>query len=238
MTTGALARTSPNVENQLISLWSAIEVLLSEPQKPKARIVHYSEHLLPCICLRHVRRQFVAVYDELLISYRGRFNRIMVEEPEASGTDPHSTFANVLCLSENSKLQNKLLALCTDNPLALHRMWKLHRDYGSPKNAIASIRGHAKRVEWQIHRIYRARNHLVHSGKIPSYLESLIMNLSEYYRGSITTIVHRARKEHHRSDVDQVVQEIGIEYGIFINFFQEMMSKEFFSREEFRRLIS
>jgi hypothetical protein len=38
--THSLARTSTSIENQLISLWSAIEVLLSEP-KGVARIVHY-----------------------------------------------------------------------------------------------------------------------------------------------------------------------------------------------------
>lgn len=237
ITTSALARTSPNAENQLISLWSAIEVLLSEPQKPTPRIVHYCEHLIPCICLRHVRRQFVAVYDELLISYRNRFNKIIFSESGASAADLHSAFANVLCLPENKKLQDKLLSLCTDNPLALHRLWKLHRDYGTPKNAIDTIKGHSKRVEWQLHRIYRARNNLVHSGKQPSYLESLIMNLSEYYRGAITTIVHRARKEESRSDIDQVVHEIGIEYGIFTSFFQEYRSAASFSREDFTRLI-
>ena len=35
--TAALARTSPNTENQLISLWSAIEVLLSDPPE-EARV--------------------------------------------------------------------------------------------------------------------------------------------------------------------------------------------------------
>ncbi|MGN6284665.1 MAG: hypothetical protein ACTHM2_05900 [Afipia sp.] len=236
--TSALARTSPNIENQLTSLWSSIEVLLSEPQKPTPRIVHYCEHLVPCICLRHVRRQFVAVYDELLISYRNKFNKILFAEADAGKKDAHTIFANALCLPENKVLQDQLLSLCTDNPLALHRIWKLHRDYGTPENAIASIKGHSKRVEWQIHRIYRARNEIVHSGRRPSYLESLIMNLSEYYRGTITTLVHRARQDDSESNIDQVVCEIGIEYEIFLNFFQSIRESPSFSREQFFRLIS
>lgn len=45
LSTSALAHSSLNIENQLISLWSAIEVLLSEPPQGKARIVHYIELL-------------------------------------------------------------------------------------------------------------------------------------------------------------------------------------------------
>ena len=238
ISTSALARTSPNIENQLTSLWSSVEVLLSEPQKPTPRIVHYCDHLVPCICLRHVRRQFVAVYDELLISYRKKFNSIIFAESHSSVSDAHTTFANILCLPENKHLRERLLQLCADNPLALHRIWKLQRDYGTPANAIASIKGHGKRVEWQIHRIYRARNSVVHSGKTPSYLESLILNLAEYYRSTITTLVHRARKDETKSEIDQVVHEIVIEYGIFLSFFQRMQQAPSFTREQLLRLIS
>ncbi|TIO48115.1 MAG: hypothetical protein E5X80_29200 [Mesorhizobium sp.] len=73
--TAALARTSFNPENRLISLWSAIEVLLSEPREG-ARIVHYAKLIVPCIVMRHTRRQVIAVYNELLPRYRNRLNKI------------------------------------------------------------------------------------------------------------------------------------------------------------------
>jgi hypothetical protein len=212
--TGALARTSSNSENQLISLWSAVEVLLSEPPATTPRILHYERQLVPCICLRHVRRQFVSVYDELLVSYKRAFKVILKKEPQFSQHDHHTNLAAVMCLEENESLRKELCILCGENPLALQRLFKLHRDYGSRKAAFQTIRSHEDRVRWQIHRIYRARNGLVHSGLVPSYLESLIMNLVEYYRDSIATIIHRARKDTDRSDIDQVVSEIGIDYKI------------------------
>lgn len=213
--TAALARTSPNTENQLISLWSAIEVLLSDPPQGVPRISHYVHYLVPCICLRHVRRQFVAVYEELLVSYRSKFTKILREEELFGIQDHHTRFAAALCLNEYERLREKLCRLCSENPLALHRLFKLHRDYSQFSEAASAIGGHQKRVEWQVHRIYRARNQLVHAGRVPSYLQSLVLNLFEYYRGSIATIVNRARKDDQLSEVDQVVAEIGIEYGIF-----------------------
>ncbi|WP_316201260.1 MULTISPECIES: hypothetical protein [unclassified Bradyrhizobium] len=214
--TAALARTSANAENQLISLWSAVEVLLSEPASNTPRILHYARHLVPCICLRHARRQFVSVYDELLVSYKRAFNAIMRKEPRFSHHDHHTNLAAIICLKENNDLRTELCELCAGNPLALQRLFKLYRDYGSPSAAVQTIRSHESRVRWQVHRIYRARNRIVHSGLVPSYLDSLIMNLVEYYRDTIATIIHRARKDDEKSDIDQVVSEIGFDYAILI----------------------
>lgn len=234
--TGALARTSPNTENQLISLWSAIEVLLSDPPRGAPRIQHYVHRLVPCICLRHVRRQFVAVYEEMLVSYRSKFTKILRKEPNSEGQDHHTNFAAVLCLEENDALRAELCHLCSDNPLALHRLFKLHRDYSVTTEAASAITGHQRRVEWQIHRIYRARNQLVHAGRVPSYLQSLVLNLVEYYRGLIATTVNFARRDEALSDIDQVVAEIGIGYGIFRRQFPTSDGRSL-SRADLHRLL-
>lgn len=42
ITTGALAQTTANMENQLISLWAAVEVMLRDPPPGTPRIVHYT----------------------------------------------------------------------------------------------------------------------------------------------------------------------------------------------------
>lgn len=216
--TAALARTSLSPENQLISLWSAIEVLLSEP-KEEARIVHYTSLVVPCVVIRHTRRQVFSVYEDLLIDYRSRLRKILRNIPSYQESHAGRSFANLMFLPEHAALRSDLCALLAKNPLALHRVWKLHNDYKDIKCTNRTITDHENRVNWQIHRIYRARNQLVHAGKMPSYLESVILNLAEYYRSAIATIVSRARMEENRSDIDQTVAEIGIRYGIFKNTF-------------------
>ena len=130
-------------------------------------------------------------------------------------------FAEMLLLPEHEQRRQSLLHLLTNNPLALHRVFKIHSDYRDTKCASRTISDHADRVAWQIHRVYRARNQLVHSGRLPSYLKSVILNLAEYYRSAVATIVSHARREDERSDIDQVVAEIGIRYGIFRDKFQQ-----------------
>lgn len=235
--TSAQARTTPSPENKLISLWSAVEVLLSEPEVGVPRIVHYSKLLVPCICLRHIRLQFAAVGEELLVSYKRKFKDIVFRETDINGIDIHSRFASVMLLPQYSELRADLLRMCSDNPLACHRLYRLNSDFRNSAGIYKALNSHERRVEWQIHRIYRARNNLVHAGRVPTYLDSLLMNLFVYYRTSIATIVNRARREESRSDIDQIVAEIGIAYGIFKEVFYKRKSNEL-SISDLRRVIS
>jgi hypothetical protein len=234
--TGALSRTSSSLENKLISLWSAVEVLLSEPPQGTARIVHYSKLIIPAICLRYVRILFASVCDEMLIAYRRRFKDIVFQESTIGGIEIHSRFAATLLIPEHKSLRDDLISMCSDNPLALHRLYRLNKEFGTPAAAITSIQSHERRVEWQVHRIYRARNNLVHAGRVPTYLDSLIINLFEYYRSAIAAIVNRARKESQASNIDQVVAEIGIEYGIFKTALQSRKSGSLTS-DDLRQLV-
>lgn len=232
--TAALARTSFNPENRLISLWSAIEVLLSEPREV-ARIVHYAKLIVPCIVMRHTRRQVIAVYNELLPRYRNRLNKITREmQTDSHG---HDAFAELVFLNENHEYQKRLCDLLADNPLALHRVFKLQRDYKTIGAVNSTMDDHYNRVRWQIHRVYRARNQLVHAGLMPSYLESVILNLAEYYRSAVVTIVGRAKKEEELSDIDQVVSEIGIKYRISRNFFSKTKADTPLTMEHIRKLM-
>lgn len=237
LNTSALARTSSSIENQLISMWSAVEVLVSDPPRDTARINHYTKLLLPCICLRYIRRQTVAVYNEMLVSYRKKFTSIIRAETTIGNTDQHTKFAAILFLPNNAALRDQLVEICVNNPLARHRLWKLVRDYSTPKDIKATLDAHEQRVNWQMRRIYRGRNNLVHTGRAPSYLDSLVINLDEYYRASLGTLVNRASRDGDESDIDQLIAEIGIEYKIYLRYFDSKKMQTTLSNEAFLRAI-
>jgi hypothetical protein len=211
---------------------------LTEPPRGIVRIVHYTKLLLPCICLRYIRRQVVSVFNEMLIVYRRRSALIVKGEPNVSGSDQHTKFAAILFLPSNAPLRNELIGLCSENPLALHRLWKLQKDFSSPQSLKVALEEHERRVGWQLHRIYRARNSLVHSGTKPTYLDSLVLNLDEYYRACLGTLVNRASREEHESDVDQLIAEIGIEYKIYMTSMENLRREPELSRETFIRAVT
>jgi hypothetical protein len=212
--TAALARTTPNLENHLISLWSAIEVLLSNPPANIPRIVHYVELLAPCICIGYVRRYIVAAYEALRTSYTGPMQPLIDSVEPGKLTDDYSRFTHLIFDPAYRSQRDRFMTMLNRNPLALHRMWKLHKNFGTPDAYGEAVAGHERRVRWQLHRIYRTRNQLVHAGVVPVYLEPLVLNMLEYFRATITAVVTRASKEEELSDVDQVVTEIGVDFEI------------------------
>ena len=216
--TAALARTSDNIENQFISLWSAVEVLLSDPPPNTARIVHYANLIVPCICLKYARRYIIAVVDEIQIGYRSRLKQILATLPPELGIDAYTRFTHVIFDAQYQTQRSLLFDMVSDNPLAMHRIFKLGKDFAKPEDFLSSLKAHQQRVNWQIHRIYRARNHLVHAGRLPPFLESVVINLFEYYRNATMSVLNRASKEKERSSIDQVVREIAIELEMYKSF--------------------
>jgi len=235
--TYALARRSSNSESQLTSLWSSVEVLLGDPPRGQPRIIYYAKLLVPCVCLRHVRRQTIAVYDEMLVSYRRKFARLVSEDRLSPAPDQHTKFASVLYMKENEDLRTELCKLCEKNPLALHRLWKLHRDFSSPQKITDAINGHENRVFWQICRIYRARNRVVHIGDTPSIMDSLVLNAAEYYTAAIATVINRAKQQTEPASLEQVVAEIGIEYQLYKRHFESRKSEPQLSQADLAKLV-
>jgi hypothetical protein len=217
ISTAANSRSASNLESQLISLWSAVEVLLSDPAKDSSRIEHYKNLLLPCICRRYMRLQCSAVSDKLVVVYKRGFLDIINNEPDFPEDHYHKRFAAIIAVEINAALRDRLCRLCKNNPLALQRLYKLHHDYNSPGRMLKAIKSHESRVSWQLQRIYRARNFLVHAGQAPTFLTSVILNMNSYYLSALATIVQRAAKQSDKSDIDQIVAEVGIEYRTILH---------------------
>lgn len=234
----AVHKGPESASSQLISLWSAIEVLLSDPPPETPRIVHYADILVPTISLRYARRVFVAVYDEMQKIYRSRFNGIIRKEKTCEELDPQTRFAAALIMPGNDSLRSALITLCDGNPLAQHRLFRLHKDFGSPKSFFNSARAHQSRVAWQIYRIYRARNRIVHQGGQPSYLDSLVLNLYEYYRAVIWTMVAHATRDSNDSRLDRVAEEIVLEYEMYMKTLGNRAGESTFTRTEMLRALS
>lgn len=222
--TSALARRSSSQENQLISLWSAVEVLISDPPIGKTRITHYVDALAPCICVKYVRRYIIAILDELLKYHSSSTRKALASVGLPLGVDQYSKFT-VLIFDKSFKKQcAAYMSEISSNPLALHRLWKLHNNFSTPSKMIISIKEHELRVRWQLHRIYRTRNQLVHAGRVPIFLQPLVMNVFEYFRSATGPVFGRAYKEEGASQIDQIVAELGIDYDLMLKKIQNISS--------------
>jgi hypothetical protein len=74
-----------------------------------------------------------------------------------------------------------LYAALVANPLLKFRVFELNKALSSGKHTDELITAHRTRVLWQIRRIYRSRNLMVHAGQKLSFLPRLVENLHYYF---------------------------------------------------------
>ena len=179
MATHAIALRSPKPETQLITLWSALESLLP-PMFDKSGIDGYLRHIKPAILIGYPTNLLKWLFSYLRQKYRSDFmgiiNNIQIEG------DLLDKFSAAILLETNKGALDSIKQLSdVNNPLAAYQINKIIGSYDKPSNIKHSIELHWKKVEWQLHRIYRWRNAIIHAGHIPDNIETMICSLHDYF---------------------------------------------------------
>ena len=90
------------------------------------------------------------------------------------------TFA-FLTFETYSNTRNDLYGRTEEFPLLRYRVYFLNAQLKNTKGIKSLIYAHTQRVGWQLHRIYRARNYIIHDGtRNDSMNHELVINLHSY----------------------------------------------------------
>ena len=237
ISSASTATTTTIDETRLISLWSAFEIMMNDPDEDGARIAYYSRHIPPMICFKYHRRLFSALFDQLSVIYRKKLNDLVEDSDSSSSRSQHTKFINVMLNPLYEYHRKKLMVIMESNPLSLHRTFRIFKQYESPKDSLKTIKSHYDRVDWQIHRIYRARNNIVHSGKSPIFLDSLVVNTFEYFQSAVFEILKKAKKSG-EGDIDQIIAEIGFDWRMQLSFLESKSNLKSFDSETLTKLFA
>jgi hypothetical protein len=175
-----LARNTKDTESQVVTLWSAFEALLPEPtkdEKSTARIVHFCDLVLPSLTRKFFVKKLTAFDFVLEERFGEKYNHFMVEE-----FGDRSKEKNLFDLFYSTEsIKQKFCNLISDSPLFLHRAYELEKLFTNPGTMLKKFDTHNARVKSHLHRIYRERNDIVHSGDRSSFCGSLAENALSYY---------------------------------------------------------
>ena len=130
------------------------------------------------------------------------------------------------------------VAALTDNPLAQFRVGKLVANFAERGAFSGSLQSHEDRVRWQLFRIYRTRNNIIHGGRLPTFLSPLVMNVSEYFTSAAEAIISKAAKAGGVSSIDQIVSEVGFDYEMMKVRLREGNPAQALPMKEIRRLFA
>ncbi|WP_439507666.1 hypothetical protein [Yoonia sp.] len=181
LNSASLAANSSDSETQLITLWSAFEALLPAPSKDDGkhvRIVHFNKLIVPCVARKYLLSKFQNCFSVCAASVGGSFQKVL--DDHGAGASPAERLGSIL-IGEPA-YQKMLMKSLADSPLLMNRVWSLQRVLLNPKDGLGKTTTHESRVSWQVNRIYRERNDIVHSGSRSPFIAPLVENAFLYYR--------------------------------------------------------
>jgi hypothetical protein len=189
----ALASSSTDTRTRLVNLWSALETLAGSHESSRT-IDRMSELIVPLVISRQVHkttRYMTILCQEFSVAtnrknYGSGFQRLK------HGSICLEDMLYTLASPKDNKKIRELLAFA-EHPLVRFHILSTWKTFHSPKELRAKLIGSKLRVGWQLARIYRARNLLVHEGLEVPHIVPLLDNLQNYSSMLVQRLVHELK---------------------------------------------
>lgn len=108
-------------------------------------------------------------------------------------------------LDEFEEKRGNFIQKASDFPLLAERIQYYNSTLSDTEAVFKFVEKHSERVRWQVMRIYRNRNLIIHNGKSMPYLHLLIENLHSYVDDFLTYAIHSMSEGH---DIESMCQEL------------------------------
>lgn len=165
-------------DNQLINLWTSLETIA--PSKKGSSIIgSVCARTTPIIGLQYTQRTFNTLAKDIIRWDNKTFKTALKKVSKGNGT-VEKVF-HLVCDPDYDAICTELLSEMQDFPLLKYRIFTLNGRFATGKKAAYEVRLHMEKAEQQIHRVYRARNSIVHSAEKDKLTENLIISAHEYF---------------------------------------------------------
>lgn len=203
------------IENQLVNLWTALETL-TPSHAGGSKISKVIVAALPFLLQTYVERLVQQLAYDLLHWDKWRAKKLLHKVPCDPRTSLKGKCLRLLCLSENASLREQLYEQLKDFHLLRHRTFQLSETLSDCKGIQRLIETHEKKVTWQIRRIYRARNLIVHSGRTPpAYIDTLVENGHDYLDVIVFELMKVSCGDYSANTIEQIFEIGKIRYQAF-----------------------
>ena len=193
----ALALSADDPKTAMINLWTALETMTGAMGvKPIGTRV--AERISPIIAYRRVDKiatyLALSIYELIRQDGNAPIDRNLMPNSGVQYIAPDDVL-HALTGRESNPVIEYLFSRCSDSPLLLYRLFRAWRELHDSNNLARSMAASRRRIEWQINRIYRARNLLVHRGEESRYLWRLLRNAQYYVSSAISRVLHDLRDQ-------------------------------------------
>lgn len=165
-------------ENQLLDLWATFETLLNISNKHTSdRIQQIVSILVPVLKQKYLYSLFEQLSADIKNYSKDVHSSIL---SVVNGQNDVISIAKFVLLDSYECERNQKVSQMTDFPLLKERIMYYNQVLSTKAGVYSFVEKHSRRICWQIMRIYRNRNLIIHNGRAMPYLSLLIENLHSY----------------------------------------------------------
>lgn len=193
------AMESINISNQLLNLWTIVEVLVEVDKRYSySKITQISNTITTVQNTSYVK----SLLEQLLVDLKHCCLSIESDlEKITKGNNDIERMAALLVLQEFEQNKIDLINDLPNYPLLRYRIEHYAKQFSNRNELKKVLANHRKRLEWQIMRIYRNRNMIVHDGSHFPYIDLVVQNLHFYVDNLIDTINFYVGKGYETLDI-------------------------------------
>ena len=186
-----LALTSTSDEARFMNLWVALEAMC---QGGEGSIIgRVCKRVPPVVALSNARKTLTSLAKYVRFLWNdGDKDRFLALFPGSREDQLRpEDLLRVLLLPDGDPELGELTRLVLRHPLICHRLFRAHSHLLDGPEAVAGGLDRSRQnVEWQIQRIYRVRNEIVHRGRSrPPQLRPLTQHLHSYLIKTVQSVV-------------------------------------------------
>jgi hypothetical protein len=159
-----------------VNLWTILETLVPS-SKNKSKVQNVCDSVIPILLLKYFNKLISNLFNDF-----NRWNEDIINSYIKGIDAKHSIlkFALFLVCDQYSSERSQLYSELDSFVLLRNRAFKLSQILSKQEKISKSLERHEMNVLWQIRRVYRTRNMIVHSGKSPRYINILVENTHDY----------------------------------------------------------
>ena len=183
----ASALNSNEVSNQLLNLWTIIEVLIPIERKNSFPKINQICNVITTA----LNEQYILSLITQLFYDLSEYAPEVVEAQLSNvdvGKNGIEKIVAILVIKKYETVKDNILQELTSCPLLKYRIKKYSEIFSEKTQLKSYLMMHRQRISWHLIRIYRNRNMIVHDGSYFPYIDIIIQNLHHYVDVLIDTI--------------------------------------------------
>lgn len=181
------AINSTDIGNQLLNLWTIVEVLVpTEPKNNFCKINQICNTMTSVLNAQYVSSLIVQLLTDLQHCIPDAISGELAKITK--GNNDIEKITAILVLPEYQTERTNILNALNCYPLLQYRVGHYSTVFSDRGRIKSFLVAHRKRLSWHIMRIYRNRNMIVHDGSHFPYIDIIVQNLHHYVDVLIDTI--------------------------------------------------